>query len=180
MLQKMEDLVGRDGEAAVWDPQSAPAAAKSYYLRVLRPLYEAKAGLRSLREMHTLCVLLDHLALGRTKAAADVTVQRLCALELAAASGNWEKASKVELIPSEDATLVSREMELGATRDVLLDRKISGKGAFQSSSSGSYQYGNSGKSDPWSQKGNGKGKNKGKDKDKGKGKGKDPWYQSQW
>ena len=108
-----------------------------------------------LRECHTIAVALDHLALGRAKAAADTLGQRLKAIELAGGEGGWERAQKIELVGPESTFLAEKEEQLGATRDMLLDRKLSGT---------------RGSSKPWwhaprPQKGKGK-------SDKGKG---DPW-----
>ena len=70
--------------------------------------------------MHTIAVILDHLALGRTRSAADVCAQRLKALELASTSGTWDRAQFIELVEAEGATLVDKEEEYIATREVEL------------------------------------------------------------
>ena len=51
--------------------------------------------------MNTLAVIMDHLALGRYREAADTAGQRLKALELASTTGNWKAAAEVELIPQD-------------------------------------------------------------------------------
>ena len=73
-LQLVEDSVGRGGEATRWERGDTPASAKSYFLRPLRPFTE-NVSLRSVREMQTIAVILDHLVLGRSRAAADVAAQ---------------------------------------------------------------------------------------------------------
>ena len=123
-----------------------------------------QTSIRNIREMHTLAVVLDHLALGRTRAAADVCAQRLKALEMAVTTGTWEKAQYIELVEPEGATLVDKEEEFIATREVELQRRLHGPG-------GSANY-----DSVWRQEdGKGKGKDKGKNQHalhKGKGKGK--------
>ena len=89
-LQSMQDKV-RGGEAA-WDVTDTPASAKSYYLRMLE-MGAAQGSMRSLREMTTLCTILDHLALGRTRQAADTVAQRLKAVEMACADGTGRERS---------------------------------------------------------------------------------------
>ena len=165
-LKRMEDSVGRDGEATHWGKSDTPASAKSYYLRVLRPATE-KVSLRNLREMHTMAVVLDHLALGRSKAAADVAAQRLKALELASTTGSWDKAQYLELVPQEGATLVNKEEEYLATKETELYQRLHGphRGKGKPSEHGWQNYDDKKKGD-----GSSKGKHKNKDS---KGRGKD-------
>ena len=144
-LQKMEDLVGRDGEAARWGADDTPAAAKSYYWRVVK--VAQNPGLRNLREMHTICAALDHMALGRTKHAADVLAQRLKALEVAASEGCWDRAQFLELIPNESVTLTDKDEQHMMARESDLRARLTRNSA-------SYDNG-------WQRP------------DKGKGKGKD-------
>ena len=59
--------------------------------------------------MNSVATALDHLALGRTKHAADLLMQRLKAAELASFSNSWEKALFLELLELEDATLVDKD-----------------------------------------------------------------------
>ncbi|CAK0803465.1 unnamed protein product [Prorocentrum cordatum] len=104
---QMENRVGRDGEAGSWAKDDMPAAAKSYYIRVLRVAH-ASGGLRSLREMATLCHILDHVAKKRYKAAADVAGQRLNAVETAIVDGSWDRAQFLELVEQEDPLLAEQ------------------------------------------------------------------------
>ena len=161
----MEDRVGRDGEAKAWDKDSTPASAKSYFLRVMKPNGEKSASIRNVREMHTLAVIMDHLALGRTRAAADVCAQRLKALELASTTGSWERAQYIELVEPEGATLVDKEEEFIATKEVELNRRLHGRGGWQPYEQNWKQHDHD----------KAKGKEKGKflqNQTKGKGKGK--------
>ena len=105
-MQKMQDRTGREGEQVEWPKGFMPPAATSYYLRVLS-LGTAQGSVRTLREMKTLCAVLDQIAHGRVLEAADVLAQRLKALELAAEEGGWASAQYLELIPQDKGTLVS-------------------------------------------------------------------------
>ena len=165
VLQQMEDCVGRDGDAKTWDRNSTPASAKSYFVRALKPNTERVSSLRNVREMHTMAVILDHLALGRSKAAADVAAQRLKALELASTSGSWDAAQYLELVPAETATLVNKEEEYSATRETEFNQRLHRRAAAPYHQNYEYVWNGSGD--------NGKGKGKAKGKDKGKGKGKE-------
>jgi hypothetical protein len=105
-MQKMQDRTGREGEQVEWPKGFMPPAATSYYLRVLS-LGTSQGSLRTLREMKTLCAVLDLIAHGKVLEAADVLAQRLKALELAAEEGGWASAQYLELIPQDKGTLVS-------------------------------------------------------------------------
>lgn len=171
-LQRMEDRVGRDGEAGSWDPMSMPASAKSYYLRVLRPDNPSK---RNMREIHTLCTAIDHIAQGRKFQAGDVLIQRLKALELAQHTGNWERASFLELVESDAVPLVGKEEEFMAAKESEFLKRIHKSDPHHQDlwpatfPSGAGNWKGSGKAAPWGQAGKGQGKSKAK----GKGKNKD-------
>jgi hypothetical protein len=166
-LQLMENRVGREGESRVWKPWDAPPSAKSYYLRVLLHT-KPPIGTRNLREMSTICTVMDHLAMGRVGEAGDVLTQRLKAIELSSLDGDWDRARHLELVPQDSASLVNRgELKL-VQKEMEAEKKVS----LQPSSGQS-----------WSSFGKGKGKSeayawiqpKGKGKDwqaKGKGKAK--------
>ena len=128
LLQRMEDRVGRDGEAAMWDKEAAPASARSYYLRVLLTKYTDMKQ-RNSREMFTLSVLLDHLARGRTRRAADLAAQRLKAIERSMRDkGSWEAAQYLELLPTEGDSMMEKEEELVIARERELQRRLAGPG----------------------------------------------------
>ena len=57
--------------------------------------------MRNIREMATLCHILDHLAMGRVGEASDFVAQRLKAVELAAEQGHWDRAKYLELLVDE-------------------------------------------------------------------------------
>jgi hypothetical protein len=82
----MEDRVGRGGESKVWGKQECPPCAKSYFLLHLA-VKHAGSGKRNLKEMSTLCYLLDHMSHGRFAEASDMITQRLKAVEMAAMDG---------------------------------------------------------------------------------------------
>ena len=168
----MEDRVGRDGEAEAWGKEDTPASAKSYYLRVLKPAMERSHSMRNLREMHTLAVILDHLALGRSGAAADVISQRMKALELASSSGNWDRAQFLELVEAETASLVDKQEEMIAVRETELHHRLNGPHGGRSydhywTPHDSGKGGNKdwGKNQYHGKSQSGKSKGKGKDKD---------------
>ena len=159
----MENKVGRDGEAGSWDGLATPASAKSYYFRVFKTVYPS-AGLRNMRELHSLCTALDHLAMGRSRSAADLIAQRIKALERAIVDGHWTQAQYLEVLEPDDTTLLTRDEEYIVTQETELQQRLRGKGAA------------------WGDKGAGawkgagwkgqKGEKGGKDGRKGKGKGK--------
>jgi len=179
-LQRMQDRVGHEGEAAEWRSRDTPASAKSYYLRVLTHS-AASGGIRNLREMKTLATVLDHLALGQSQSAADVVAQRLKSVELAATDGNWERGQFLELVEQDTTTLVSQDEKLMISRELELKQKTA-KGRHENSYGKGWQnYDNVWQQGEWnsnkgqkgnssSQKGSGKGK-------KGK-KGKYNWWQT--
>ncbi|CAK0849086.1 unnamed protein product [Prorocentrum cordatum] len=85
----------------------APAAASSYYLRVLAPKHQA-AGKRNLADMALMCRLLDLMAKRKTQRAMDFVAQHLKALETASVDGNWARAKFLELMEEEGASMVGR------------------------------------------------------------------------
>jgi fructose-specific phosphotransferase system component IIB len=186
-LQTMENAVGRDGERPVWGQFDAPPSAKAYYLRVLKHTVPAIPQ-RSLREMQTICTVLDHLALGRVGEAGDVLAQRMKALELSSSDGHWQRAEHLELVAPDSVSLVNRSELKLVQREVEAEMKVSQPNSYgknwgnSANASGGGHWGQDwyprpkgkgkgkhekGKWDYW--KPNPKGKGKGKDK-KGKGK----------
>ena len=167
----MHEIVGQDGEK-VNKKGSPPACAKQFDLRILKH-QAGPHGInqRNQREMSTMCVLLDHLTLGRYKEAAGVAAARLKAVETANKDGRFGNAQFLELLPVNVEGLTSADDKLVVRNETLL-----GKGDVSSSSNAWIPSGK-GKNEnyTWVPKGKGKGdKNKNKEKgDKGnKGKGK--------
>ena len=149
----------------------------------------AQGSMRNLREVTTLCAILDHFALGRTRQAADTVAQRFKAVEMACADGYWERAQHLELAPPDStpltsksgAYLVAQELKLKAKVDestIAVNSSASSwkghskdKGASKGnrywSNQWSYPWGSW--TPPWKGKGQ-KGKAYGKGKQTGKGK----------
>ena len=142
-----------------------PPVAEIFYQSTLAKS-DSKESLRTKREMHTLAVILDHLALGRYSEAADTAGQRMKALELAARTGSWKTAQQVELAPQDtQLTLVGdQEVEMAAKTA----KKKDELDTFVNSNKGSQKRDErpSGQPKPdapyytWVEKGKGKGKGK--------------------
>ena len=163
LLQRMADRVGRDGEVTAWDRMSMPAVAKSYHLRMLMVTHPTM-GLRNSRELHTLSVVLDYLATGQHRKAADVVAQRLKAVEQSVVDSGWERAQFLELLEAPNATMIDKSEEMLLAKEQEIRARIRGKGNPYSNAYWPALDGG-GKGAPF-------GKGKGKSKDKGK-KGKD-------
>ena len=157
-----------------------PPVAEIFYNQSLANS-DNKDSLRTKREMHTLAVILDHLAVGRYREAADTAGPRMKALELAARTGNRKLAAQVELVPQDTALtlLGNQEVEMAgknAKKKDELDNSISFGGASRKQNERMEEkprltYPPRGDNAEWIPY-NQKGKGKGKDKDKGKGKSK--------
>ena len=168
LLRKMHVVVGQDGEKAK-KIGSAPAVAKQYDLRVLRQLEvsQGKAYLRNQRELTTMCVMLDHMALGRYKQAADVMAARLKSVEAGIQTGNFETSAFLELVAVNPEGLTTVDEKLLIKNESMLNHKSSsphsstwmghGKG---NGSNSSYRWNPSGGGK--NKKGGGKGKKNGK------------------
>ena len=75
-----------------------------------------------------MCTVLDHQALGRSDHAADIAIQGVRALELAYQTVSWERASVLELIFPDDATLVRREEQWKVAKETELHQQIQRNG----------------------------------------------------
>ena len=82
----MQERIGREGEEPPQYRRAAPPCAKAYFLRFLERENQ-HGGVRTLKEMETLCHILDHLAMGRVAEASDMVCQRLKALEMSVKEG---------------------------------------------------------------------------------------------
>jgi hypothetical protein len=175
----MEDRVGRGGENKKWKKQDCPPSAKSYFLMHLATKH-AGSGKRNLKEMSSLCYLLDHMAQGRFAEASDMITQRLKAVEMASMDGGlWDRANFLELVPEDGGTMVSREeLKMVQSEVEALPKPFRPMPSYEKPS---YDYGkgkgkdaayawkpHKGKNDKGKGKPNWKGKN-----DKGKGKPKE-------
>ena len=106
----MQDAVGFEGLRPKRETEALPASAKAYFLCVIKTDPEMQ-NTRNLREMHFLGAMLDHLALGKTKIAADLIAQRLKAVEMATTGGSWDRARFLELLPAIAETLTAKEVQ---------------------------------------------------------------------
>lgn len=129
LLTKMQGLVCREGgasEVLVSSDLITPPAAVPYLLTCLLPNHAGtgKLHIRSLREIRTLCVVLDLLAKKEGARAADVLAQRLKALEMALSEDDWKRAQHLELIPLEGSTLAEQDERMMTAKEVELEMKI--------------------------------------------------------
>ena len=160
----MHAIVGQDGEK-VKKIGSAPAVAKQYDLRVLKAQRPAaSANQRHHREMTTLCVILDHMALGRYKQAADVVAAKLKSIEAGVQDGQYVQAAYLELIPVNPDGLTTADEQLLIQNETRLNLKSSHTSDADWTGHGKGH--NNNPSYAWIPAGNGKGK-------KGGGKGKE-------
>ena len=84
-----------------------------------------------MREMATLCTILDHIAKKRFMAAADVAGQRLKAVEASIVDGGWDRAQFLELVEPEGPLLADRGEQHMTARELEFRRKLSGKGSWR-------------------------------------------------
>ena len=165
LLQTMKGIVGEDGEK-VTKSDTAPAVAKQFDLRILKHQLgpQGRTDFRNQREMTNLCTILDHLALGRYKQAADVAAARLKSVEGANRDGHFNQSSFLELVPVNTEGLTTVDEKVLVRNESLLKEK-----STPSSGDGWMNYGQGGKShhpySSWIPNGKGKGKKEG-----GKGK----------
>ena len=162
LMKRMNAVLDKDGEKATKgaDP---PTCAKQYDHRVMKhQLSPTGVNLRNQRELSTLCVILDHLALGRHQQAADVVAARIKSVEAANRDGNFSKAQFLELLPvNMEGLTTTDELKMQRNEAQLTQRN------WTSSGDGWWPSGKGKKPDNYTWVPN----NKGKDK-KGKGDGK--------
>ena len=107
-------------EEALIDP-----VFRRYFITIFQAQHpQEKIGIQKTREIHTLCLALDCLAQGRLAEVADLLMQRLKALELAVKDGNWALASQLELLPRNEAGLVSQAEHQRAAKIQLLQARL--------------------------------------------------------
>ena len=80
---------------------------------------------RTQRELTTLCVVLDHMALGRYKQAADVVAARLKSVEAGARGGHFHQSVFLELVPVNPEGLTTADEKLLVKNEILLNQKSS-------------------------------------------------------
>ena len=134
LLMKMAITARKEGEAfnhLANTEAATPAAALSYLLAIMIPNHRQAMGMRNLRELRTVGTCLDMLARGQAGEAADVLAQRFKALEKASVDGTWERAQYLELVPPEGASLLDRDEEAMAAKELEADLRLRGRGSFQ-------------------------------------------------
>ena len=94
-----------------------PPVARAYLSQIfLTRNTEASIGLRNLRELRTLATLADLIASNDPLRALDVALQRMKAIELFIAQGQWSQANLLELILPEDEQRAWFRQELKAAQ----------------------------------------------------------------
>ena len=179
MLVKMEQATAR-GVGGPFAKRSSltPPVAMNHMLTVLIPSLGERAGMRTVRELKTLGVILDHLAVNQFAKAADVVSQRIKALERATHEKHWGAAQFLELLPPEGTMLLDRDEEMYLAREYLLDQRLKnydqpkkwnperpgkggGKEKGQKGDKGGKDAKGGGKKNQWHEKGEKKGEEKG-------------------
>jgi len=79
--------------------------------------------------MRTLALIGDHLLCGRLLESMDVVCQRIKALEAFEASGNWEAARWLELLPPQDVGVTPRNELRDAQKEQILEEQVRGSRA---------------------------------------------------
>lgn len=77
---------------------------------------EPSLGLRNLRELRTLAAMVDLMASNDTLRALDIALQRMKAIEVFVAQGNWTQATMLELVPAEGEQRAWFRQELKAAQ----------------------------------------------------------------
>lgn len=129
-------------------------------LRYYRQMLSRRVSGPMSRELHTLCAVGDLVLRGQLPAALDTLIQRVKSLEAQVSGLPWASAQRLELLPSDMATISSRqELKIAATEQ---------KAEAQAHQSSTWWPKGAGKEAPKGDKGEkGKGKRKkGKDKPK--------------
>ena len=123
-VEEMNRFLASRGEA-VTGSSAASGRFVTYLLSVVLPQYSQGAlPKHHIREMRTICEALDALTAGKVLRVADLLVQRLKALEVAAGPGGWGMAVHHELIPLEGSGLYSQAEQALAARKELLRLKL--------------------------------------------------------
>ena len=117
-LKRFSELLSRSVGGGTADSASdLPAVARAYLTQIyLVKSPETQIGLRNLRELRTLAMMVDYMASNDTLRAMDVAVQRMKSIEVFVAQGNWTQASLLELIPAEGEQRAWFRQELKAAQ----------------------------------------------------------------
>lgn len=149
MKTHLVQVAGTGWEA---DSQGLPPLLSLYNRTYMMPRLSGGVA----REFSTLAFVGDLLLQARPAEALDGIIQRLKSIEMTSSGSPWSTSQKLELAPSAEASLGSRQEYQLAQKEAKMDQAVKG------STSG----GEKGKSQ-------GKSRGKGKDKDRGKGKSKE-------
>ena len=104
--------------------EMTPPAARHYLQTIMAPSLGSKMNIRTSRELLTLCSVLDCMAQGLHGQGADILGQRVKALERATQEGHWQSAQFLELIGSDQATLLDRSEQVFLAKEFLLEKKV--------------------------------------------------------
>lgn len=117
-LKRFSELLSRSVGGGTADSASdLPAVARAYLTQIyLVKSPETQIGLRNLRELRTLAMMVDYMASNDTLRAMDVAVQRMKSIEVFVAQGNWTQASLLELVPAEGEQRAWFRQELKAAQ----------------------------------------------------------------
>ena len=102
---------------------------------------------RFANNMSLCCKVLDLLALGKSRRAADFVAQHLKAQEQALVDGNWERARYLTLLDDDAATLVNRDEKYMMRSEARAEQQLNkggskGKEGKKGESSGSWHQAN--------------------------------------
>ena len=129
-------------------------------LRYYRQMLSRRVSGPMARELHTLCTVGDQILRGQLPSALDTLIQRVKSLEAQISGLPWASAHRLELLPSDTATISTRQELRIATTEQKAEAQAHQPGGWWSKGSGKEPH----KGDKV-EKGKGKGK-KGKDKQK--------------
>ena len=122
-LLRLQKLLMRARGGGPAEPSSqVPAVARAY----LRQIYFAQHGVdqlgpRNTQEMLTLATAVDYICQNDSLRALDVLLQRLKALEVSQAQGNWSHAAE---LMTHDQTAVFRQELKAAQQEVKTDLEL--------------------------------------------------------
>ena len=94
-----------------------------FRMHVARSEAGTGSNVRNRRELETLALALDLIVMRRHQMAADVLVQRMKGIEMAARESTWDRAQHLELIAPSAGLLATREEMHAAAREERADAK---------------------------------------------------------
>lgn len=148
-IEDMQELMLLEAGQETVQPEGWVPTLLRYYRQMLSRRVSGPMS----RELRTLCTVCDQILRGQLPSALDTLIQRVKSLEAQIGGLNWASAHRLELLPSDTATLSTRQELRIATTEHKAESQ-----AHQTST--------------WWSKGSGKNAHKGEKVDKGKGKGK--------